>query len=569
MANIRVDINETIKDGSEIVFRSPADCSAITGLIVYYVAEDGAAASKEFVLSDAHGHNVGDIDHLFAENVVVKVILDVTHGMAYVQNADTNAYIERTFIKSVNGVTPDENGNVDVTGGTVTDEKIGKAVDKYLEENPVVGAQGPKGDPGEKGDKGDKGDTGATGPQGPKGDTGASGSQGPKGDKGDTGPQGPAGADGAKGDKGDKGDTGATGPQGQQGEQGIQGPKGDTGATGPAGPQGDSIKGDTGSRGTGILKVSTTPSSYTTETGGQNPTKRMKLDTIKSEASVSEVLPGDVISHSYYLYPIYYVDSTYAYTKSGTSIRGASGSAGAAGANGVDGKDGVDGKTPEKGVDYWTVADQESIVQQVIAALGTPVFGRVDIGNNIILTGELADGTYTIKYEDGEGNQTTIGTLTAEGEPTYTNLIPLSINSDKTLYHNGQGWKTGYRLNTSGTETAQSGIEVTGFMPVTRAATIYLSGVMNPYNGANKDYHYLSLYDGNFAKIISPKMDSNISAYGGVKYDAENNMIEINVEQLLTYYSVDSAKRDMLAYFRLSATEITNDSIITVNQPIA
>ena len=118
MANIRVDLNETIKDGSEIVFRSPVDCSAITGLIVYYVAEDGTAASKEFVLADAHGHNVGDIDHLFAENVVVKVILDVTHGMAYVQNADTNAYIERTFIKTVNGVEPDENGNVSVhTGG--------------------------------------------------------------------------------------------------------------------------------------------------------------------------------------------------------------------------------------------------------------------------------------------------------------------------------------------------------------------------------------------------------------------------------------------------------------------
>jgi ABC-type amino acid transport substrate-binding protein len=99
MANIRVDVNYVIKDGSEIVFRSPADCSAITGLVVYYGAEDGTSASKEFVLADAHGHNVGDIDHLFAENAVVKVILDVTHGMAFVQNADTNAYLEARFEK--------------------------------------------------------------------------------------------------------------------------------------------------------------------------------------------------------------------------------------------------------------------------------------------------------------------------------------------------------------------------------------------------------------------------------------------------------------------------------------
>ena len=110
--NIRVDLTNPIIDGTEVVFRSPVDCSQITGLIVYY-GED----SKEFALADAHGNNVGDIDHLFAENVVVKVILDVTNAMAYVQNADTNAYIESTFVKSVNGVKPDKTGNVDVVGG--------------------------------------------------------------------------------------------------------------------------------------------------------------------------------------------------------------------------------------------------------------------------------------------------------------------------------------------------------------------------------------------------------------------------------------------------------------------
>ena len=94
MSNIRVDIDYTIKDGTEIKFRSPVDCSQITGLIVYYPGADGNTVSKVFALSDAHGNNVGDIDHLFAEDVVVKVILDVTKSMAFVQNADTNAYLE-------------------------------------------------------------------------------------------------------------------------------------------------------------------------------------------------------------------------------------------------------------------------------------------------------------------------------------------------------------------------------------------------------------------------------------------------------------------------------------------
>ena len=94
--NIRVDLTTPIKDGTEVVFRSPVDCSQITGLIVY-VTENGNTTSQEFALADAHGNNVGDIDHLFAENVVVKVILDVTTGMAFVQNADTNAYLESRF----------------------------------------------------------------------------------------------------------------------------------------------------------------------------------------------------------------------------------------------------------------------------------------------------------------------------------------------------------------------------------------------------------------------------------------------------------------------------------------
>lgn len=71
----------------------------------------------------------------------------------------------------------------------------------------------------------------------------------------------------------------------------------------------------------------------------------------------------------------------------------------------------VAGYTPIKGVDYWTEADQEAIVQQVITALGTPVFGRVDADNNIILTGELAEGSYTLKYEDADGEVVEIGTI--------------------------------------------------------------------------------------------------------------------------------------------------------------
>ena len=110
--NIRVDLNTPIFDGAEVVFRSPVDCSQITGLIVY-CPENGNTISKEFAFADAHGNNVGDIDHLFAENVVVKVILDVTTSMAFVQNADTNAYLESRFAQLDRALSASELAMVD------------------------------------------------------------------------------------------------------------------------------------------------------------------------------------------------------------------------------------------------------------------------------------------------------------------------------------------------------------------------------------------------------------------------------------------------------------------------
>ncbi len=108
-----------IKDGTEVVFRSPVDCSQITGLIVYF-KENGNTASQEFALADAHGNNVGNIDHLFAENVVVKVILDVAHSMAFVQNADTNAYLEGRFDDIIDKLCP----NFEKTGYLVQCEPM-------------------------------------------------------------------------------------------------------------------------------------------------------------------------------------------------------------------------------------------------------------------------------------------------------------------------------------------------------------------------------------------------------------------------------------------------------------
>lgn len=43
------------------------------------------------------------------------------------------------LITSINGVKPDENGNVKIDDIAVTDEQITQAVNEYLEENPIPG----------------------------------------------------------------------------------------------------------------------------------------------------------------------------------------------------------------------------------------------------------------------------------------------------------------------------------------------------------------------------------------------------------------------------------------------
>ena len=138
---------------------------------------------------------------------------------------------------------------------------------------------------------------------------------------GQRGEKGLQGATGEKGDpftyadftaeqlaelKGPKGDKGDTGEQGPKGEKGPQGPQGIQGLQGEQGEQG--VQGETGPQG---------PKGDKGDTGEQGP-KGEKGDT------------------------------------------GATGAQGPAGANGY---------TPVRGTDYWTAADQEQIVSDVLAAL--------------------------------------------------------------------------------------------------------------------------------------------------------------------------------------------------------
>lgn len=85
------------------------------------------------------------------------------------------------------------------------------------------------------------------------------------------------------------------------------------------------LQGMDGERGTGIWKITTAPSSYTTKVGDFTPKYRVALSTVLSQSGAGEIMVGDIIERSYNHYAVGYVDSTYVYLGAATSIRGSQG----------------------------------------------------------------------------------------------------------------------------------------------------------------------------------------------------------------------------------------------------
>lgn len=356
-------------------------------------------------------------------------------------------------VVSVNGKTPDENGNVEIeaggSGGAGADGFSPIASVTQTDSGAVITITDANG---------------TTTATVTNGKDGADGANGEKGEKGDTGSPG---ADGAKGDKGD---TGATGPQGPKGDKGDKGDKGATGATGATGPK------------------------------------------------------------------------------------------------------------PVKGTDYFTEADKEEIVQQVIAALGTPVYGTVDENNHITLSGHLVDGTYTLSFEDSDGFVVAdVGTIKKVTGPSYTNQIPISTDANGVVY-NGTGYKVGVRLRSSGEEAALSVAAatnpafITGYIPITTGQTLYLKNCYIDTSGVNgsaastetKNYYgeavsSLNLVLCNSAKSIMHTLNwvsAATSEHLSMTPDADGIVKQIKI------------LRSGVSFVRLGLAGDAPNAIITIDQPI-
>lgn len=87
------------------------------------------------------------------------------------------------------------------------------------------------------------------------------------------------------------------------------------------------------------------------------------------------------------------------------------------------------------------------------------VIGTLDENNNILLSGELADGTYTLKYQNEDGTYTDIGSLVVGAIEPDTPVEPVKNYFDvSTAILNN-------RLGSSGSPSNYNGMFVTDYIP--------------------------------------------------------------------------------------------------------
>lgn len=184
---------------------------------------------------------------------------------------------------------------------------------------------------------------------------------------------------------------------------------------------------------------------------------------------------------------------------------------------------------------------------------------------------------YAIRYGAGEDREIPFSkTIPGEDTPKYTNQIPLSTDASGALYNNGQGWKANTRLNSSGAEASYTGVEVIGFIPAKSGDTIRFANITCDVTSSStyKQQQYLTWYDSDKNKLDSSLLNGyetyfcSSDGYAG-EVDENNNPKRLYLGTWFTSFCTgkgfDVAD---VAYFRISAEEIDNTSIITVNEEI-
>lgn len=137
---------------------------------------------------------------------------------------------------------------------------------------------------------------------------------------------------------------------------------------------------------------------------------------------------------------------------------------------------------------------------------------------------------------------------------TCKNYLPLAANSDDTAYvgTNGEkGYKTGYRISSSGTEKEAAGYECTGFIPAVKGDTIRIKNVTQATMTTDGSAYCVAyFFTSDYAKATG--------AIQLVDLTPDGNGI----------YTLTVPSYDNIAFFRVTLKGTSADTVITVNEEI-
>ena len=151
-------------------------------------------------------------------------------------------------------------------------------------------------------------------------------------------------------------------------------------------------------------------------------------------------------------------------------------------------------------------------------------------------------------------------------DPAYTNLLPSATSTDRTTIYNGVGYKTNYRLSSSGGETSYTNMCCSGFIPCKPGDTLRVKGL--GYIDGVTAARYIISYDSSNTKLkhIEWSFDPNASLANGYSYTTykADNYEDWIIEVPLTAEKFG----DTFNAIRFSNNRISDISIVTINQEI-
>lgn len=220
-----------------------------------------------------------------------------------------------------------------------------------------------------------------------------------------------------------------------------------------------------------------------------------------------------------------------------------------------------------------TASGADTIVEEGTATITISANNGYELPDTITVSGasytwDKSTGTVVLSNPTSNVTVTVVAVAT---KPKYTNQIPMSINADGSQFvgTNGEdGYKTGYRLNSSGTETTTTSTTnaVTGYIPCTPTSVIRFKNMTMNYNTSNGAY--VAFYDASFTKLTSQKIQNGIQTGNrGLTFDASGNLEQVsNPSTFVANYVTGVAST--IKYIRVSADAITPSSILTVDEEI-